>query len=249
MWAPGLAPTAELQATMQRLWALPWENGRKDAFWRLVYDALPTAARLHRDRPCLCGGSAARPDRQHHFWDCTVARAVVADIEAACGAAAAPAPAPLTRANLWLARPAPGLHAGVWGVVSLAAVEAMDRGRRSLTAAHLRGQDAALSPSPSQPRYSQLSLHAFLRPADADGPQPPPPPPPASQWVDAPPADPVVAAVRVARLAFWSLLADFEALDCAPAAWLSSVPPSHPLLSPQGGRLCVRPIPLSGGAV
>ena len=254
--APAAAHLAELQAAMQRLWRLPWENGRKEAFWRLAYDALPTAARMHVDRPCSCGCPAPRPDRLHHFWACPVAQAVVSDIQAACATAAAPAPPPppLALAHLWLARTPAGLHAGIWGVVCLAAIEAMDRGRRGLAAARLRQerQQTAAQPQPSQQR--QLTLDAFLQlsPAGtAAAAEPPPPPPPAAEPSQAaagggPPPDPLTSAIRRARSTFWSLLADFEALDCIPSSWLSEVPPTHPFFRPCNGRIRMRPLPRVG---
>ncbi|PSC76482.1 reverse transcriptase [Micractinium conductrix] len=66
------AALGNLRSTLKRLWRLPWENCRKEPFWRLIYDAFPTAARMHLPDPCICGGAPA--DRQHHFWDCPVAR-------------------------------------------------------------------------------------------------------------------------------------------------------------------------------
>jgi hypothetical protein len=157
---------------MRRLWRLPWENGRKEVFWRLAYDALPTAARLHRDQPRECG-AGPRPDRHHHFWACPVAQAVVAAVQAELAAAAPPPagqPAPLVPANIWLARTPPGLDAGVWGVVCLAAVEAMDRGRRSLAAAALRRKREQQPSSSSSPTSSSARLTASCNSPSLPGP-------------------------------------------------------------------------------
>ena len=248
---PQAAPLPELQAAMQRLWRLPWENGRKEVYWRLAYDALPTAARLHRDEPCACGASGARPDRHHHFWACPAARAVVDDITAALSAAAGQPQPALTAADLWLARAPPGIHAGVWGVVCLAAVEAMDCARRRLAALRLQQQQAV--PAAPGPRYRQPTIDGFLRPAAgadaasaaADAAEPPPPP--AHDQLDllpAPPAaSPTAAAARTARRAFWSLLADFTALGCAPRPWLAELSPTHPFFVVEAGRLRPRPPP------
>ena len=130
----------DLRSTLKRLWRLPWENCRKEPFWRLIYDAFPTAARMHLPDPCICGGAPA--DRQHHFWDCPVARSVVGAISAAlhgqpaatAAAAAGGAPPALPQRSIWLAAPPPAVHEGVWSVVCLAAVEAMDHGRRRMYA-------------------------------------------------------------------------------------------------------------------
>ena len=122
----------ELQHTLVALWRLPWENRRKEPYWRLVYNAFPTAVRMHLpDTHCICG--AAHADAQHHFSECPPAAAVLASISAAL-AGARPGAAPATRADLWLARPPPAVHAGTWQVVCLAAIAAMDGGRRYMYA-------------------------------------------------------------------------------------------------------------------
>ena len=123
----------ELQRLLRRLWRLPWENCQKEPFWRLIYDAFPTAARLHLDEPCMCGGAPA--DRHHHYWSCPVAQAVTDSISAALAERQPQhAPQPLTLGQLWLARPPGGVHEGVWQVVCLAALRAMDGGRRRMYA-------------------------------------------------------------------------------------------------------------------
>jgi hypothetical protein len=250
------SPLAELLAALSRLWRLPWENGRKEAFWRLVYNALPTAERLHRDQPCHCGAAEQRPGRQHHFWACPVARSVVGQIEAARAVAAAPAPppAPIGQEHLWLARPPSGMHDGVWGVVCLAAVEAMAHGMRRLAGMLLRWrerQQQQLQPPPQQPqpRYVQLTLDAFLRLEGGAAGAPPPPPlgPPSAPHRSSPdPADPaefVPVASRCACKFFWTLLSDFVALGCAPASWLDGLSPSHPFFRVVDGRLQLRALP------
>ena len=230
-----LPPLAELSAVLRRLWRLPWENGRKETFWRLAYDALPTAARLHVNEPCPCGAAVPRPGRQHHFWDCPVARAVVGQLEAARAVAAAPAPppAPPTLADVWLARPPNGVHAGVWGVVCLAAVEAMDHGRRRLTGLRLRWRQRQQhwqppqQQQPARPRLMQLTLDGLLQPAGnagSGGSLVPPPPAPAAALERAAldpgdPADFLPLASRSACKLFSTLLCHFAALGCAPASW------------------------------
>lgn len=131
--AGGPAPALldEVRELFRRLWRLRWSNELKEPFWRLVYDALPTAARMHQGHPCLCGGTPA--DREHHYWACPVAQAVVDTVSTAAGRLQ-PLAAPLAPANVWLARPPSGVHAGVWDVVCLAVVAAMDHGRRRMYA-------------------------------------------------------------------------------------------------------------------
>jgi exonuclease III len=130
---PSGGPVEELLDLLPRLWRVRWENKYKEPFWRLVHDALPTAARLHSTGlPCPCGTGGQRPDRLHHFWACPVAQAVVGAIGAAVAAAGRPQPEQLSRAHIWLARPPAGVRPSVWRVVCLAAVAAMDSGRRHL---------------------------------------------------------------------------------------------------------------------
>ena len=142
----------ELQQLLPRLWRVRWENEHKEPFWRLVYDALPTAQRLHLVQPCLCG-SAATPGRQHHFWECPVARAVLFAISDAAGAGQQPALAPLSQPNIWLARAPAAIHSGVWDVVSLSAIAAMDKGRRRMYA-------LSLGPPPATPLHITASRSA-----------------------------------------------------------------------------------------
>ena len=53
------------QATLATL-LLPLSNKGEEVLWRLILDALPTAVRLHKNYPCICGAPA--PDRMHHLW-------------------------------------------------------------------------------------------------------------------------------------------------------------------------------------
>ena len=138
--AAAAGPVDELLALLRRLWRVRWGNARKEPFWRLVYDAHPTAARMHLDQPCCCG-AAVPANHHHHSWACPVAQAVVATVTQAV-AAQQPLAAPLSKPSIWLARPPPAVHGGVWGVVCLAAVAAMDHGRRRMF---------ALSTGPARP--------------------------------------------------------------------------------------------------
>lgn len=148
-------PSAELRALLERLWRVRWENARKEPFWRLVHNALPTSARMgDATTPCLCGG-AAPADRAHHFWACPVAQAVVSAVSSAA-AAALPNPAPLPRAAIWLARPPPAVQRGVWEVVCLAAVAAMDHGRKRMYA-------LSLGPPPTTPLHVSSARSSVAR--------------------------------------------------------------------------------------
>jgi hypothetical protein len=117
--------TAQL---LRQLWRLPWANKHKETFWRLALNGLPLAARMPgSERPCSCGTSGALPGRRHHFWECPVAAAVVHSLADQLNGQ------PLSPANIWLAQPPTGVHAGVWQVVCLASIAAMETGRRLLT--------------------------------------------------------------------------------------------------------------------
>ena len=123
------------------LWRVCWDNQRKEVFWRLAYDGVPTAVRCHLpDCSCPCG--APRADREHHFWACMVAAAVVREVEAAAAGVGRPLSAPLQRHQVWLVVEPTGINTGVWAVVVLAIVTAMEQGRRTLVAQRLAGASA-----------------------------------------------------------------------------------------------------------
>jgi hypothetical protein len=46
---------AVVQTVLRRLWAVRWDNRRKEVFWLLVLDGHPTPARMHSPG-CTCGG-------------------------------------------------------------------------------------------------------------------------------------------------------------------------------------------------
>jgi hypothetical protein len=144
---PAAAPAAgALPRALQALWRVRWDNRRKEAYWRLLLDALPTPARLHvadAARACPCGGAgAAEGDRQHHFWHCAAAQAVAAQLRGAA------APAQLHMHHVWLVVAPPGVNARVWPVVCLAAVDAMRRGMQLLTVPAVRRALAAAGRDP-----------------------------------------------------------------------------------------------------
>ena len=138
---------AEAADSVTKLWPLLWSvrcrNGTKEVFWRLAANALPTADRIPTAAPCVC--DAADPPqctRAHIFWHCPMARAVVTAVQQelqawrqrqqqpAAAAAAAEAPR-LRAADIWLARPSPGVFGGVWRLVCLCVVYACDSASRT----------------------------------------------------------------------------------------------------------------------
>ena len=71
--------------------------------------------------------------RLHHFWFCPVAQAVLEQLESRITGQ-------VTRRQVWLVQAPPGVAQCVWDVVSLAAVSAMERGRRHLVTCRRQGQ-------------------------------------------------------------------------------------------------------------
>ena len=195
---PAVADGSEVARLLPRLWQLPWENQHKEVYWRLVLNGLALASRMHGSgpQPCACGSPAPQPDRRHHFWDCPVAAAVRSTLAAQLGGQQP------SRQQLWLMRHPAGVHAGVWDAVCLAALAAMDGGRRQLAARLLQARQAADGPSSSR--------------------HPPPPPPTPAQLV------PAAQRHAVARL--WDLLQDLCTVGTAPAAWQQQLPAEHPFI-------------------
>ena len=127
---PGAAATEATLAfrvvTLPRLWRVRWENVHKEVLWRLAVDGVPLLGNCHvgqQPAACVCGFDVGASPRLHHFWACPIAAAVVAAVGSAGGAA-------VTRASLWLAVCPAGLLQPVWDVVCLAALSAMEHGRR-----------------------------------------------------------------------------------------------------------------------
>jgi hypothetical protein len=144
---PHLCPTEQQHrqffALLQHQWRLRWENSHKEVLWRLAVDGVPLLGNTHirsttSSCPCRRGGC----NRLHHFWDCPVAQAVRQEVEAAASVG------PISRSQLWLALTPAALHPGIWRIVSLAALTAMEKGRRKLWRLHYRNQE--LRPDPRQ---------------------------------------------------------------------------------------------------
>jgi hypothetical protein len=133
------AQPIELLRVLRRLWCLPWDNQRKEFFWRFTVDGLPTAARMHMfGEPCAVCHNLA-PGRRHHYWECPVAAAVVTELQRGLAGFGGE---PLRCDHVWLARPpSPQLHKGLWLVVCQAALLGMDKGRKLMVATTLNAQD------------------------------------------------------------------------------------------------------------
>eukprot|EP00955_Chlamydomonas_euryale_P092916 364743-Chlamydomonas_euryale.AAC.115 len=77
-------------------------------------NCLPGGRQPCNARCCQYGTPATGPEaaRAHTLWDCSVAQAVVAQLQDAMCAAA---PGPLARADVWLLRPpTTAANSGVW---------------------------------------------------------------------------------------------------------------------------------------
>jgi hypothetical protein len=138
----GLDPPAKEQATqafvsrLGSLWRVPWENRHKEVLWRLMVNGVPGAGGhdICLEGSCPCGFTLSAAQvragdgsvhRQHSFWDCPVAEAVKAQLQRVLGQQQ------LQQHHLWLVQPPSlQLQPAVWQIVALAALTAMDRGRR-----------------------------------------------------------------------------------------------------------------------
>lgn len=146
-------PTVEeLLKLLSLLWLIPWENRRKELYWRLCLDGVPTSARMHMlGDSCACGVVA--PDRGHHYWDCPVAQIVLQELRRNLGGSA------IRRVHVWLGRPpVPDLHKQLWLVTTQAALLAMDKGRRVLTAMKLASDEQGPQNAHALPADVQLLL-------------------------------------------------------------------------------------------
>lgn len=231
-----------VRRAQRKLWSLRWDNHHKEIMWRLPLDGLCTAQRMHNQSDdCICGSSM--PGRSHHFWNCPVAAAVLNCISANLPAAwcSRPATRPashpaILRRHLWLMQPPPGprrLHPGVWQIVCLAALNAMDVGRTAANKFCMEQRHAATPPSqpPADPR--QQTITAMLQPAA---------PTPAQlhhsqlvqqhrqQQLQQAAAQKLAEAKQQAVARFWWLLSDFTIMNAAPTTWISHVADDHPFL-------------------
>ena len=137
-------------ARLRRAWDLPWDNRYKELLWRLSVDGVVGAG----GHDVVCGGAcpcgwtpprgdrsglegAGRVARSHYFWGCPVAGAVVAEVKRGW-----PSPPALSAVHLWLLLAPdchPAVHPQAWLVVCLAALDAMETGRRALWQASMAG--------------------------------------------------------------------------------------------------------------
>ena len=218
--APHLIPVPSLIASFRRTlgmaWQLPWENRHKEILWRLAVDGVPGVRALPgQPWTCPCRTGPVPSPRAHAFWECTVAQAVRRELTQTIGAFGL---GPVRQTSLWLCQPpGPSIHGGVWLVVCLAALAAMDHGRRQLWRLHRGAAEAAEVASASGGRQRTL---------------------PELWGASPPPGAPIrVRAAALAVADFWGRLAHYAHSSAAPPAWALDVPSSHPFLSHGGLHL------------
>jgi hypothetical protein len=248
---PADAATPSMPATLARLWPLRWEREHKEALWRLAVDGVALRGNAHirgvSPERCGCGGyGGAGPHpcspRAHHFWECPVAKAVLAQITFHVSA-------PITRANVWMVEAPEGVQQCVWDVVALAALAAMERARVGLraaagpraagvgaegatTAAAATGEEAPPAAGQLQANTAAASPppHPQLPPADGNG-------------ATAPPAPVEVAKAR-AVVDFWQRVRGFAELGVPRQGW-GGVGADHPILAVVEGTMrCAQPVNL-----
>ena len=250
-------------AAQKSLWRLRWDNAYKEVYWRLVCDGLATAERMHQqDCECVCGPVVGgQLGRRHHFWECPVAQAVVDVMQQQLvgwmSGALQPhhvlcmrCPEPVPGVG---GAPGPAMHKGLWRVVCLAAVNAMDGGRRAANKirleqrqqqqAEVAAQQAAAAPADQRLITSMLQPAALTaaqqqhrvqvqqrQQAQAQLRQ-------QQQQQEA--ADRLTAAKQKAVSQFWALLQDVVVLSAVPRPWCVGLPASHPFLRVVDGAVSV----------
>ncbi len=191
------ARTASFMAGFPRLWKLPMPNTYKEVLWRLAVQGVTGAGGLGVNLPltCVCGchglgqGHATPVQlRQHAFWECPVAQAVRQELAQGLGGMT------VQQWQVWLLQKPTGtaMQARVWRVVALAALWAMDEGRRCLWSAVRAGQAGAVRLACL---HARASFWAVLRDFTRGGRMPA-----AGVWAGLEPAHPFICTRQVPAL-------------------------------------------------
>ena len=251
------ATLQQLLSLLSKLWrCVKWDNLFKEVYWRMLLNGLPTAARMHlSDSKCLCG--VVCPDLKHHYWDCPIAQSVVQVVSSQLSptwCSRSPDVCPLKQHHVWLMQPPAGpnrLHATTWLVVCLAAINAMDGGRRAANKFihDVNVQQATLVASLQQPTPQALPVdqppitaffsHAPLSTAQLQHNQvvqvrrdthQQRQQEMLQQQIQQQAMGLLAEAKQSVVMEFWRLLADFVALNPCPAHGFDTLPHQHPFM-------------------
>ena len=122
-----------LYTAFKRAWKISWDRKHSQILWLLAHNAIPTAERLHTADACFCCPSTTSPGILHHFWTCPVAQAIRNEVWQQLQNMEGFTQHLLLRHHLWLLEcPLPSFFKPLWSIVALAALNAMDSGRRTL---------------------------------------------------------------------------------------------------------------------
>ena len=221
------AALEQLLARLDMVWRLPWENSWKEVWWRLLLHGVAGAGGhdVGCRGPCPCGwvpaAALAMPavallQRDHAFWDCPVTGGVRQLLQRHL-----PAGVVLHPQHLWLlVPPHPSVHHGVWVVVGLAALTALNRARRFMWSMELDKRRGAAPPGRGAGAAGggrQLTLHQAWGLQEAVAPRP---------------LTVVQCAERDAVVRMLAGVRDFVDIGFVPAAWRGAegLGPSHPFL-------------------
>jgi hypothetical protein len=140
----------------------------------------------------------------------------------------------LQRRHIWLAEPPlPAVHPDLWLVICMAALTAMEHGRRRLCALHLQRRPA---PPAARERHGQQQPLRQLRITDFTGAVVGTTPATAAAPVPPPPPSPLEVATAAACTEFWACLQSFAAVGLRAQSartrrrWMAGVPDDHPIL-------------------
>jgi hypothetical protein len=202
---------------------------------------------------CVCGPVVGgQPGRRHHYWECPVAQAVVCVMQQQLVGWVSDALQPHHVLCMRCPQPdqgeqgvaGPALHKGLWLVVCLAAINAMDGGRKAANRlnveqheqvqAALAAQHAAAAPADqrlittmlqpaaltaAQQQHRERIQHRQQAQAHLQQQQ---------QQQEA--TARLTAAKQQAVSQFWALLQDCVVLSVVPDRWRADVPTGHPFL-------------------
>ena len=165
-----------LRGAFKRVWKSKVDNRLKEVFFRIAGHAISGGRVPAWTCPCTPGVVlGAANSRVHSFWICPVAVAIRAELERVLQQ-------PVSRPEVWLLQPpAARVRPEIWDLVCLAALGAMEHGRRLGWARHAEQQqgqpvaleavarfwqllDSCISPSLARDLESQplSSTHPFL---------------------------------------------------------------------------------------